>query len=112
MDKYAADIVSIETKKLTKQYNITDTERVSSILMKAVTDAYGRRFYNNDSISINDGLDFNPSLHEALTILSPETAFRLFETSDLNALASKIFYYEYLVDGEAPFYTHENVHAD
>jgi len=109
MDKYAADIVGIETEKLAKKYNIADTRRLSAILQKAVTDAYGRRFYNNDSISINDGLDFNPSLHEALTILPPETAFRLFEASDLNALASKIFYYEYLVDGEAPFYTHEEL---
>jgi len=109
MDEYATDIVGAEAERLAEKYYIPDIKRVLAIVQRTAADAYGRRFYNNASISMHDGFGFTPSLHEALTFLPPDKALPLFETTDLDALASKVFYFEYLVDGEAPFYTHEEL---
>lgn len=56
-----------------------------------------------------EGLGFYPSLDKALAYLDPDKALSLFETADIDDLAYKVSYFDFLTNQETPFYTHEEL---
>lgn len=103
---FAGQVVQIEAKNLARRHGI-DTNRVRRILARTATDYYGRPLPppapNQDNLS--EGLQFHPSLDEALAYLPLEMALSTFEESDPGALSNRVRLIDYLGDPTSPSYT-------
>jgi hypothetical protein len=100
---FAAKVIEIEAGKLARRHDI-DTTRVRSILAHTATDYYGRPILlpvpGHDNLS--EGLQFHPSLEEALAYLPSEVALSTFEETDRGALSNRARLIDYLADPTSP----------
>jgi len=113
MDKIVEDVITIEAKALAKKHNIADEQRVVNIMKRLAMDCNGIRFLEsrNTKDPLSEGLTFYPSLDTALVFMTPEKALSLFETVDIDELASKVSWFDFLIDDKNPFYTHDEFAA-
>lgn len=111
MDELVKDMITIEAKALARIHNITDVKRVIKVMKRIAIDSNGLRYEitRNTRDPLGEGLGFYPSLDKALTHLDPDKALSLFETADIDGLAYKVSYFDFLTDKETPFYTHEEL---
>ena len=107
MDQMIIDVLGIEAERLAKGYSISNINRVLDIFMKTAIDCRGERFHINRTGQdpLKHGLEFYPSLFEALNYLPQESALSLFEKSDIDELAIKESLIRYWRDPWAPFYS-------
>jgi hypothetical protein len=111
MDKLVEDLITIEAKTLSRIRNIADVKRVIKVMKRIAIDSDGLRYEitRNTVNPFARGLSFYPSLDKALAYLDPDKALSLFETADIDDLAYKVSYFDFLTDKETPFYTHEEL---
>jgi len=111
MDKLIEEVITIEAKALAGIHNISDVERVIKIMKRIAIDSNGFRYEitRNTVDPLAEGLTFYPSLDKALAYLDPDKALSLFETAEIDDLANKVSYFDFLIDKETPFYTHEEL---
>jgi hypothetical protein len=111
MDKLIEEVITIEAKALARIHNIYDVERVIKIMKRIAIDCNGFRYEitRNTKDPLGEGLGFYPSLDKALAYLDSDKALSLFETADIDDLAYKVLYFDFLTDKETPFYTHEEL---
>jgi hypothetical protein len=111
MDKLVEDVITLEAKALARKRNIADIKRVIKAMKRIAIDSNGLRYEitRNTKDPLGEGLRFYPSLDKALAYLDPEKALSLFETADIDDLAYKVSYFDFLTDKETPFYTHEEL---
>lgn len=113
MDKMIETILVHEAELLAKKRSIAEVGRVIDILKKTALDYNGVRFLKDRDTKdpLEDGLTFAPSFYEALSHLPIDKALSLFETVDIDDLASKVSYFDFLTDSQTPFYTHKELAA-
>lgn len=111
MDKLVEDVITLEAKALARKCNIADVKRVIKVMKRIAIDSNGLRYEITRNIKdpLGEGLGFYPSLDKALVYLDPDKALSLFETADIDDLAYKVSYFDFLTDKETPFYTHEEL---
>jgi len=111
MDKLVEDVITLEAKALARKRNIADVKRVTKVMKRIAIDSNGLRYEltRNTRDPLGEGLGFYPSLDKALVHLDPDKALSLFETADIDDLAYKVSYFDFLTDKETPFYTHEEL---
>ena len=111
MDKLVEDVIILEAKALARKRNISDVKRVIKVMMRTAIDCNGLRYeiIRNIMDPLAEGLGFYPSLDKALAHLDPDKALSLFETADIDDLAYKVSYFDFLTDKETPFYIHEEL---
>jgi len=107
MDQMIIDVLGIEAERLAKGYSISNINRVLDIFMKTAIDCRGERFHINRTGQdpLRHGLEFYPSLFEALNYLPQESALSLFEKGDIDELAIKESLIRYWRDPWAPYYS-------
>jgi hypothetical protein len=113
MDKIVEDVITLEAEALAKKRNIADAKRVINVMKRVAIDCNGLRYEitRDTRDPLSEGLAFHPSLDEALAHLEPDKALSLFETANIDDLASKVSYFDFLTDNQTPFYTHEELAA-
>ena len=113
MDKMVETILVHEAELLATKRSIAEVGRVIDILKKTALDYNGIRFLKDRDTKdpLEDGLTFAPSFYEAISHLPIDKALSLFETVDIDELASKVSYFDFLTDNQAPLYTHEELAA-
>lgn len=101
MDKMVEKIIQDESKTIIKKFNIQekDCDRVFNIMHKTVF------YFRKDLDPLRKRVSFDPSLDEALTYLSHEKSFNIFENSDFRELLNKCFIIELIFNKDTPFYT-------
>lgn len=108
MDEFVENNITLRAKSVAKFWGIEDSDRVINILKKTAIDSNGIRFQESNN-SLDKGLLFYPSLELALSYQSTDKALSLFETSDIKDLASKVSYFDFLMDNQTPFYKHHEL---
>jgi hypothetical protein len=102
----AGGVIQIEADALARRHGL-EPERVRRILERTATDYYGRPIQppapGRDNLS--GGLQFHPSLDEALAFLPPEEALSAFEQTDPVTLSKRAHLIPYLADLTSPSYT-------
>jgi len=113
MDKMIETILVHEAELLAKKRSIAEVGRVIDILKKTALDYNGIRFLKDRDTKdpLEDGLTFAPSFYEALSHLPIDKTLSLFETVNIDDLASKVSYFDFLTDSQTPFYTHKELSA-
>ena len=103
---FSGKVIEIEAGKLARRHGI-DTNRVRRILARTATDYYGRPIQPPapEQDNLSEGLQFHPSLDEALAYLPSEVALSTFEESDPGALSKRARLINYLADLTSPSYT-------
>jgi len=111
MDKKVKNEIYIEARILARKYNISKIKRVIKILKKTAIDRQGLRYDKNRNTKdpLQDGLDFLPSLKEALLFLPQHKALNLFENTDLEELQRKNITIKYWFNQDTPFYTYREI---
>ena len=111
MDKIVEDVITIEAEALARKRNIADVKRVINVMKRVAIDCNGLRYEvtRNTRDPLEEGLGFYPSLDKALAHLEPDKALSLFETADIDDLAFKVSYFDFLTDNQTPLYTHKEL---
>lgn len=103
---FAGEVIRIEASALARQHGL-EPERVRRILEGTATDSYGWPIQppapGRDNLS--EGLQFHPSLEEALAFLPTEQALSAFEQTDPITLSKRAHLVPYLADLTSPSYT-------
>jgi hypothetical protein len=103
---FAGGVIRIEADALARRHGL-EPERVRRILERTATDAYGRPIQppapGRDNLS--EGLQFHPSLEEALAFLPREQALSAFEQTDPITLSKRAQLIPYLADLTSPSYS-------
>lgn len=110
MDKAIEDIIKKDARALAKKHNITDIEKVTSIMRKIARDCSTVRYHETQKDQLlEDFLAFIPLLDEALTLFPLDKVMNIFEDNMVYGLWIKNTALQICFSKQNPFYTHQEL---